>query len=142
MSLPSQAGAVDPGHHDRFRIVIDVDSTLSFEAKPGQTYADLDPNPEVVETLRRYREEGFYIIVSTARNMRTYQNNVGKINANTLPILLEWLKKHEIPFDEVHVAKPWCGFEGFYVDDKSIRPDEFVNLNFDEIKRLLGGNGP
>ena len=89
-------------------------------------------------TLRRYREQGFYIIVSTARNMRTYQNNVGKINAHTLPVLLDWLAKHEIPFDEVHVAKPWCGFDGFYVDDKSIRPDEFVNKSYDEILALIG----
>jgi capsule biosynthesis phosphatase len=138
MSLPSQTSAPESGHHDRFRIVIDVDSTLSYEAKPGQSYADLDPNPEVVATLRRYREQGFYIIVSTARNMRTYQNNVGKINAHTLPVLLDWLTKHEIPFDEVHVAKPWCGFDGFYVDDKSIRPDEFVNKSYDEILALIG----
>jgi len=62
--------------------------------------------------------------------MRTYEGNIGLINANTLPIIHDWLTRHKIPFDEILVGKPWCGFEGFYVDDKTIRPSEFVNLSY------------
>lgn len=69
--------------------------------------------------------------------MRTYENNIGKINIYTLPNIIQWLNKNEIPFDEVIVGKPWCGFEGFYVDDKTIRPSEFVEKSYEEILTLL-----
>ncbi|CDT98899.1 Capsular polysaccharide biosynthesis protein (fragment) [Vibrio coralliirubri] len=42
-----------------------------------------------------------------------------------------------MPYDEVIVGKPWCGHEGFYIDDRAIRPSEFVNLTFDEINNLI-----
>jgi capsule biosynthesis phosphatase len=48
-----------------------------------------------------------------------------------------WLDRLAIPYDEIIVGKPWCGFEGFYVDDKAVRPDEFATLEPEEIKTLL-----
>ncbi|HBC7113125.1 TPA: capsular biosynthesis protein, partial [Escherichia coli] len=68
----------------------------------------------------------------------TYNSNIGKITAVTLPIIVEWLEKNNVPYDEIYVGKPWCGHEGFYVDDKAIRPNEFVNLSYNEIKKLTG----
>lgn len=127
---------------NRFRIVIDVDGTLAELKPPGKSYADLAPKPEIVEKLREYRAQGFYIVVFSSRNMRTYANNVGLLQANTLPVMLDWLKEHDIPFDEIHVGKPWCGFDGFYVDDKAIRPDEFAKLSYEEIMALVGGSEP
>ena len=35
------------------------------------------------------------------------------------------------------MGKPWGGYGGFYVDDKAIRPSEFVKLTETEIKDLL-----
>ncbi len=45
--------------------------------------------------------------------MRTYEGNVGKINVNTLPIIIDWLERHNVPYDEIYVGKPWCGHDGF-----------------------------
>jgi capsule biosynthesis phosphatase len=73
--------------------------------------------------------------------MRTYASSVGKINAHTLPTIIDWLRKHDIPYDEIHVGKPWCGTDGFYVDDRSIRPEEFRTLGYDQIRRLLHMDG-
>lgn len=69
--------------------------------------------------------------------MRTHKNNVGKINIYTLPNILDWLNSNNVPFDEVIVGKPWCGFDGFYVDDKAIRPSEFISNTYEEIKEIL-----
>ena len=69
--------------------------------------------------------------------MNTYNNNLGRINAHTAKIVLEWLDKHEIPYDEIYFGKPWCGFKGFYVDDKTIRPSEFISKSYKEIIKLL-----
>lgn len=121
-------------------IVFDVDGTLCFKKTPDQSYLDVQPNPEIVLRLREYREAGFYVILSTSRNMNTYDGNVGLIVANTAKQLMAWLELHDIPYDELHMAKPWPGRNGFYVDDKSIRPDEFLALSYEEILKLVGSD--
>jgi len=118
-------------------IVIDIDGTLCEGKKQNQSYLEVMPKESVLKKLVEYRENKFYIILYTSRQMRTFQGNIGKINANTAKTLFEWLDKYDIPYDEIHFGKPWCGRNGFYVDDKAIRPSEFLNLSFDEIKQLL-----
>lgn len=119
------------------KIVFDLDGTLTI-SDPSVPYQNLEPNAPLVEKLREYRSLGYEIVICTARNMRSYENSVGKINANTLPIIIKWLNDHDIPYDEIHVGKPWCGTSGFYVDDRAIRPDEFVKLSSSEIHSLIG----
>lgn len=118
------------------RLVLDLDDTLT-KSDPSLDYADKAPNTEVIEKVREYKAEGYEIIVYTARNMRTYGGSVGKITANTLPVIIEWLRRNGVPYDEIHVGKPWCGFDGFYVDDRAIRPSEFVSMTTDEIAQLI-----
>jgi len=118
------------------RLVFDLDGTLTHD-DASVSYAERPPNLAMVEKLRAYRAEGFEIVICSARNMRTYEGQIGKINANTLPVIVDWLTRHQIPYDELHVGKPWCGTEGFYVDDKAIRPSEFLALSHDEIHALL-----
>ena len=117
------------------RLVIDIDGTLTIDS--AASYEEKTCNEVVAEQLREYHRNGFEIILYTARNMRSHNNNTGKIIAKTLPILTAWLEKHNIPYDEIHVGKPWCGHEGFYVDDKAVRPSEFVAHSHDEIMTLL-----
>ena len=116
-------------------LVIDIDATLTLADTAD--YTAVSPNLPVVETLRNYKAQGFEIVLFTSRNMRTYNNDVGKITANMLPTLFAWLAKHDIPYDSVVVGKPWCGTQGFYVDDKAIRPSEFLNNSYEEIQALL-----
>jgi len=118
------------------RLVIDLDGTLTID-DPTRSYADKLPNPAIVARLREYAGQGFEIVIATARNMRTHACNVGKINAQTLPVIIEWLRHHDIPYSEIHVGKPWAGDEGFYIDDKAVRPDEFATLSYAEIAALL-----
>lgn len=121
-------------------IIIDLDGTLTIDS--NVPYKDKPVNKDVLKQLIYYKEKGFKITIQTSRNMRTYEGNVGKINVHTLPTIIEWLDKHEIPYDEIIVGKPWCGFEGFYVDDKSIRPSEFVSKSYEEIQELLSRENP
>lgn len=118
------------------RIIMDLDETIC-STREGK-YSESIPDLAIIQKLRDYRSLGFEIVISTSRNMRTYAGNVGKITANTLPVIISWLDRHEVPYDEIYVGKPWCGHEGFYVDDRSIRPDEFAKLSYDEIKVLTG----
>lgn len=122
-------------------IVIDLDGTLTIPGS-AQSYAEMKPNPAVVAQLKRYAADGFRIAVMTSRNMRSFGNSIGRINAETLPVAIDWLKRHEIPFDEIHVGKPWCGEDGFYVDDRAIRPSEFLKLSRPAIAALLAAEQP
>lgn len=117
------------------RLVIDLDDTIC-RTTDGD-YANAQPVEGVVQRLHEYRGMGFEIVISTSRNVRTFQGNVGKITAHTLPIIIDWLRRHSIPYDEIYVAKPWCGHEGFYVDDRAVRPSEFQQLSHAEILDLL-----
>lgn len=107
-------------------LVVDIDGTLCPVKRSGEDYADLPANTEMVEQVRAYKERGFRVILHSSRNMRSYDGNLGEINKHTLPVLLDWLHAHDIPFDEVHMGKPWAGHEGFYIDDRAVRPDEFL----------------
>ena len=118
-------------------IVFDIDGTLCEELKPKQSYLDAAVNEPMVEKLKEYKKNGYYIILNTSRNMRSYEGNVGRINANTAKVLFQWLEMHDIPFDEIHYGKPWCGHNGFYVDDKAVRPDEFLKYSHEQIIELL-----
>jgi len=117
------------------KLVVDLDGTITL-ANTGD-YKNVHPNIELIESLREYKKNGFTIVISTARNMRTYEGNVGKINIHTLPTITEWLDRHEVPYDEVLVGKPWCGHDGFYIDDRAIRPSEFTAMSFEEITALI-----
>jgi len=119
-------------------IVIDVDGTLCGIRRADQTYDDVPPISAVVSKLREYKRNGFYIALYSSRNMNAYDGNIGLINANTAPTLIAWLKRHDVPFDEIYFGKPWPGNGGFYVDDRAVRPDEFVNLDYNALMKLLG----
>lgn len=118
------------------KLIIDIDMTLT-KGKGPIGYEDAIVNEELVAKLRGYKKQGFTIVLNTSRNMNSYNNNIGLINKNTLPIIINWLDENNIPYDEIYVGKPWCGHEGFYVDDKAIRPSEFINKTYEEIVELL-----
>lgn len=117
------------------KLVIDLDDTISV-TEHGD-YIHSKPVQKTIDIIRRYKEQGFYIVIHSSRNMRTYNGEVGLINIHTLPNIIDWLTKNGVPFDEVIVGKPWCGYDGFYIDDKAIRPSEFHSMSFEEIKELL-----
>ena len=117
------------------KLIVDLDGTIT--KADTNDYINVSPNLEVIKQLRYYKELGYSITIHTARNMRTYKGNVGKINIFTLPIITTWLEKHQVPFDEILVGKPWCGHDGFYIDDRAIRPSEFSALSINEIEDLL-----
>lgn len=117
------------------RLIIDIDDTLSFNTLGD--YKVAQKNQQLIDTIKVYKQKGFEIVFNSSRNMRTFDGNVGKINVNTLPVILNWLDSNGVPYDEVYVGKPWCGLEGFYVDDKAIRPAEFVKHTYDELLAII-----
>lgn len=119
-------------------LIVDIDGTLCDIKTPEQPYADLLPHQPMITRLREYRARGYRILLYTSRNMRTYDGNLGLINRHTAPVLFDWLARWDIPYDEILFGKPWPRKKGFMIDDRAIRPDEFLSMSEDEIQKLLG----
>ena len=90
----------------------------------------------MVKKLQYYKENGARIILNTSRNMNSYRGNIGLINKHTAAVLSAWLEKWKIPYDEIVYGKVWPGHKGFYVDDRTVRPDEFLRYSPEELDRL------
>ena len=118
-------------------MVVDVDGTLAIGHESGKDYGFEKPSSSMVSKLQELRAEGYWIILFTSRNVRKYDGNLGQIIKNTAPVLINWLEKHCIPYDELHFGKPWCGHDGFYIDDRAIRPREFISLKINELHELI-----
>jgi len=118
-------------------IVVDVDGTLTMGKEDGLSYASAFVCESMKSRLVTLKSEGYWIILFTSRNMLTHEGNIGAIMKHTAPILINWLAEHEIPYDELHFGKPWCGHDGFYIDDRAIRPREFVENTVEQIHALL-----
>lgn len=123
-----------------YSFVFDIDGTLCPIKKINEKYEDLIPYMNMVEKLRYYKKNGARIILFTSRNMNSYNGNIGLINKNTAKILSVWLEKWDIPYDEIIYGKPWPGHKGFYVDDRTIRPDEFLNHTLEELDELCNNS--
>lgn len=100
------------------RICIDLDGVIADFKKEGQTYADCVPIEGAIEKIRGLKKAGHYIIIYTARHMKTTQSNLGLLNARIGKVTLDWLDKYEIPFDEIYFGKPWANV---YIDDNAFR---------------------
>ena len=73
------------------KIIIDLDNTLTKEDSLF-SYIDKKPKIEVVNKLKIYKSLGFTITIFSARNMKTFEGNIGIINVKTLPEIIEWLE--------------------------------------------------
>jgi capsule biosynthesis phosphatase len=108
------------------RICIDLDGVICQLRRPGQEYAELEPVPGAVERLCELRSAGHYIIVCTARHMKTCSGNVGQVVALQGAVTLEWLARHGIKYDEIHFGKPHADV---YIDDNAVRFDSWEAID-------------
>lgn len=117
-------------------LIFDVDGTLCPIKKKEEKYENLIPDEKMIKKLKMYKENGAKIVLFSSRNMNSYNCNLGLINANTAVIMQNWLKKWNIPYDEILFGKPWPGHKGLYIDDRAVRPDEFLEHSFEELEEI------
>ncbi|MBD0316386.1 MAG: HAD hydrolase family protein [Nitrospiraceae bacterium] len=124
------------------RICLDVDGTLCEIKSHGDDYATVRPLPHAAEAIKALRAAGHYVILATARHMKTCGANVGLVVARQGPTLIEWLSRHGIEYDELWFGKPHADL---YVDDKamafsgnwySMSPDKLVRQADVERQKL------
>lgn len=100
------------------RICIDIDGVICQLKKEHQSYSDVEPLEGAVEKIKLLKQSGHYIILYTARNMKTQSANIGKVIKNIGIETLNWLDIHKIHYDEIYFGKPWADI---YIDDNAFR---------------------
>jgi capsule biosynthesis phosphatase len=110
------------------RICLDLDGVICELKKEGQTYSDVLPIDGAVDKIQALKAAGHYIMINTARHMKSTNSNLGLLNAKVAKVTLDWLEKNNIPYDEIYFAKPWAEI---YIDDNAFRFQDWDSINGD-----------
>lgn len=106
-------------------LIYDLDETLCTKKQPNETYADVKPIQPMIDQLNHFYDEGYEIIISSARNMVTQNNHVSKVIQNVGLDTIQWLEKHGVRYHGLQFGKEYgqC-----YIDDKAVinHPDEIA----------------
>lgn len=117
------------------KLVVDLDNTLTIE-DGTLSYEYKLVRSDLVKKLQEYQDGGYEIIVYTSRRMQTHDNDESKVVADIADTTIRWLNKHSIPFDGLRFGKPFAK-GGFYIDDHTIRPSEFLRFSEEEIQEIF-----
>lgn len=110
------------------RICLDLDGVICELKKDGQSYSELNPVRGAIEKIKKLKNEGHYIIIFTARRMKTHSSNKGKLLKEIGKVTLDWLEKNKILYDEIYFGKPWAHI---YIDDNGYRFNSWGDVNDD-----------
>lgn len=106
------------------RVCVDLDGTICA-LTPNGDYADARPVPGAREALLELRDRGAYIIIYTARRMRTHDGDVAKVVNDIGDLTRAWLRHHGMVYDEIVFGKPYAHV---YVDDLAHRFEHWEGL--------------
>jgi len=97
--------------HPHSLIAVDLDGTLC----QGEFWGEGEPKPnkKVIEKVKKMYFAGHHIFIHTARK-EVYR-----------PVTEAWLKKHQVWYHGLIMERMPADL---YVDDKSVRPNEFLKL--------------
>ena len=101
-------------------IVVDIDDTISFTY--NRDFDNSVPNQAVIDRINELYDEGWKIILFTARGGKSCKTLEEK-EAKYRLITEKWLLKNNVKYHSLMFGKPNADY---YVDDKNISIDEFV----------------
>jgi capsule biosynthesis phosphatase len=108
------------------RFCFDLDNTLVSYPKIKGSYETCEPINKNIIYLNTLKKLGHYIIIYTARRMKTFNGNVKKVEENIKKLTIKQLKNFNIKYDELKFGKPYADY---YIDDLAI--DAKKNLQFE-----------
>ena len=103
-------------------IVVDVDGVIAhtqeMPGEYGQDYKSSKPLQHGIDWVNKRYDEGYYIIMLTARYDKLQLGNLAKQYESGYIELVEWLNKHGVKRHEVRMGKPRAFL---YIDDRAVR---------------------
>jgi capsule biosynthesis phosphatase len=101
-------------------IICDFDDTLAFTH--NRDWANAVPNLPLIEKLNNLYDQGWTIIVLTARGNLSCKTRE-EADVKYRHQIETWLSDNNVKYTELSFAKRLAAL---YIDDKNLRPDEFV----------------
>lgn len=103
----------------QLRWVFDLDETLvTLPQIPGD-YSTVNPITKTINFVNHLYDTGHYIIIHTARHMKTCNGNIELVKEKVGQVTKETLSKYNIQHHDLIFGKPYANI---YVDDKSTNP--------------------
>lgn len=115
-------------------IICDIDDTISSTTTHDWEFAQ--PIYPTINKINKLYDMGWTIILMTARGQVSCQGDFKKADEKYRTKIEQWLKKNGVKYHMLSFEK-YLG--AYYVDDKSILPEEFSELDIREIKTGLSG---
>lgn len=115
------------------RIVCDFDDTLAFHQ--GRDFDNAVPNMDLIKKLNGLYDQGWQIDIFTARgsiSCKTREEARQKYEAS----MKVWLEKYGVKYNMLSFDKPLAAY---YIDDKGIMPEDFLEVNVRELEGGLSG---
>jgi len=109
--------------NNKLKFCFDLDNTLVTYPRVKNDYNTVEPIQKNIDFLNHLKSQGHYIIIYTARRMKTYNGNVSKVIKNIGQVTFDTLDKFKIEYDELCFGKPHADF---YIDDLAV--NSYSNL--------------
>ena len=97
---------------------VDLDGVLyQYTKHAGVLNFEKPPNPEALKLVKLLKAEGWYITIYSSRLNGTWKEaTYEEIRA----MVIEWLEKHGVPYDDVARPEEGKRFATVYIDDRSV----------------------
>jgi CMP-N,N'-diacetyllegionaminic acid synthase len=97
-------------------ICFDIDNVIC-RTNTKKEYLKSKPNLKNISLINKIYNNGYNVILYTARGMGRYTGNLDKIKKNIKPLTLKQLNKWGVKYHQIYFGKP--SFD-LFIDDKSL----------------------
>jgi capsule biosynthesis phosphatase len=115
-------------------IICDVDDTISVTTT--HDWENATPNNAVINKINKLYNNGWTVILMTARGQVSCNGNFKTAAEKYRTKMEAWLKKHEVKYHMLSFEKYLASY---YVDDKSLTPQQFIDLDIRDLQTGWSG---
>jgi capsule biosynthesis phosphatase len=116
------------------RIIVDFDDTIATTTT--RDWENAEPHWDVINKMSSLYDKGWEVWIVTARGQLSCNGDFQKADNKYRKLIEEWLHKHGVKYHELRFEKYLASY---YIDDKALTPEEFVDLEIREIKTGWSG---
>lgn len=116
------------------RIIVDFDDTIAITTT--RDWENAEPQWDVINKMNNFYDKGWEVWIVTARGQLSCKGDFQKADQRYRKIMESWLAKHSVKYHTLSFEKRLASY---YIDDKALTPEEFVDLEIREIKTGWSG---
>ena len=126
---------INPHLQDYFKTIIcDIDDTISVTTT--HDWQNAEPIWQTINKINKLYDEGWTIILMTARGQISCNGDFAKADEKYRAKMQAWLDRYGVKYHFLSFEKYLAAY---YIDDKSLTPEEFHNLDIRQIKTGWSG---